>query len=62
MADEPTRPEPEVGETRRETRALNINIQADLHRRMGRYRADQGVTLTDQVEQAVQAWLTDRDY
>ncbi|PSK95798.1 hypothetical protein CLV30_12850 [Haloactinopolyspora alba] len=46
----------------RQTRALNINITAELHKRAGRYRVDTGVTLTAQVEEALAEWLTRKGY
>jgi hypothetical protein len=45
-----------------ETRPLHAEIPADLHKRMGRYRADTGVTLTDQIKAAVAEWLKKKGY
>jgi hypothetical protein len=46
----------------RDIRPLHAEIPTELHKRMGRYRADTGETLTKQVEIAVDEWLTEKGY
>ncbi|HEY9409279.1 MAG TPA: hypothetical protein VIP77_06835 [Jiangellaceae bacterium] len=61
MAEEP-RPDEQAAQARHETRALNIRIRADLHVRMGQVKATTTATLTAQVEEALDEWLTRKGY
>lgn len=54
--------DPDKADQPPETRSLHAEIPAQLHKRMGRYRADTGMTLTEQIKLAVEEWLTRKGY
>lgn len=45
-----------------DNRPLHAEIPTELHKRMGRYRVDTGVTLTDQIKVALDEWLAKKGY